>query len=144
MSLRRPLPDRELEPLQRFFPDVKRHDFQKLENGNFCVQISFITTGKFACGYFDVLIEYPYNYPISAPKVWVQKPQIPEKTPHVYEWDKEGHALICYLRPKKDWHLSYTSYETAQMVEVWLKTYCRWIKTGSWDFPEAGFWDHLL
>jgi hypothetical protein len=52
--------------------------------------------------------------------------------------------LICYLRPKKDWHFSYSSYEAAQMIETWLTAYCRWTKTNNWDFPEAGFWDHLI
>ena len=66
LSLRQRISDRELKPLQKLFPSVKEQDFQQLANGNYCVQISFITTGKYACGYFDVLIEYPYNYPINA------------------------------------------------------------------------------
>lgn len=144
MLLRQTIPEREIDPLRRVFPNIRRKDFRKLKNGNYCVQISFITTGKFACGYFDVLIEYPYNYPISAPMAWVQKPKIPHQTPHVYRWDEEGHALICYLRPKKDWHPSYTSFEAAKMIENWLTTYCRWTKTQNWDFPEAGFWDHFF
>ncbi len=145
MSLRKiNIKDRELLPLQKVFPDINENNFRKLKNGNHCIQVSFITTGKYACGMFDILIEYPHNYPISAPKVWIQKPIIPRKTPHIYERDKHGHALICYLRPKKDWHHSYSSYETAMMVETWLTSYCKWKKTGKWDFPEAGFWDHMI
>lgn len=144
MSLRQTIPERELTPIQKIFPDVRKRDFRKLENGNYSLQVSFITTGKFACGYFEVLIEFPYNYPISAPKAWIQKPELSKKTPHVYERDEEGHALICYLRPKKDWDFTYTSYEAAKMIETWLATYCRWQKTGKWDFPEAKFWDHIF
>lgn len=143
MSVRQSIPERELSPLKKIFPDLRRKDFRKLPNGNYCVQIGFITTGKYACGYFDVLLEYPFNYPVGAIKAWVQKPEIPRQTPHVYEWDEENHAQICYLRPKKDWHLMMTSYEAAKMIETWLSTFCRWTKTGIWDFPEAGIWDHL-
>jgi hypothetical protein len=144
MSLRYSIPEREIIPIQKIFPGVRKRDFRKLKNGNYSVQVSFITTGKYACGHFDVLIEYPYNYPITAPKAWIQKPKILRKTSHVYEWDEEGHALICYLRPKKDWDFTYTSYEAAKLIETWLITYCRWLKTGNWDYPVAGFWDHLF
>ncbi|MHA1971909.1 MAG: hypothetical protein ACTSW1_02880 [Candidatus Hodarchaeales archaeon] len=144
MLMRQTIPERELEPLKRLFPTLTKKNFKKLQNGNYCVEVSFITTGKYACGYFDVLIEYPYNYPMSAPKVWVQKPKIPQKTPHIYEWDKDGHALICYLRPKKDWHFKYTSYEASKLIEIWLSTYCIWKKTGKWNWEEAGFLDHLF
>lgn len=145
MSLRKiDIPVRELKQLQKLFPKISERDFYRLRNGNHCLQISFITTGKYACGFFDILIEYPHNYPMSAPKVWIQKPTIKRKTPHVYEWDNEGHALICYLRPKKDWHYSYSSYEVAMMIETWLTAYCKWKKTGNWSFSEAGIWDHII
>jgi hypothetical protein len=52
--------------------------------------------------------------------------------------------LICYLRPKKDWHYRYSSYETAMMIETWLTAYCKWMKTGNWSFSEAGIWDHMI
>ncbi|MHA2226879.1 MAG: hypothetical protein ACXAC8_16820 [Candidatus Hodarchaeales archaeon] len=136
--------DREIGNLKRVFPDLSRKDFSTLKNGNYCVQVSYITTGKFACGLFEVLIEFPYNYPVGAPLAWVQKPRIPKNTPHIYKWDKIGHANICYLRPKKDWHYSLSSYEAAVMIESWLTTYCHWKKTGQWDWPEAGIFDHLF
>ncbi|MFX0052764.1 MAG: hypothetical protein ACFE8U_15910 [Candidatus Hermodarchaeota archaeon] len=136
--------DRELGNLKKVFPDLRRKDFHILKNGNYCVQVSYITKGKYACGKFDILIEFPYNYPVGAPHAWIQKPKIPKETPHVYSYDKYGHADICYLRPKKDWHYSYTSYETSAMIEIWLATYCHWTKTGIWDWPEAGFLDHLF
>ncbi|PWI47378.1 hypothetical protein CEE45_11795 [Candidatus Heimdallarchaeota archaeon B3_Heim] len=144
MSLRGNLVDRELEKLKKIFPDLQRKDFLQLKNKNKCVQLSFITTGKYACGHFDILIEFPYNYPVGSPKVWVQKPKILKNTPHVYGWDEDGHASICYLRPKKDWRLNFSSYETALLVEIWLRTYCRWTKTNVWDWPEAGVIDHIF
>ncbi len=136
--------DREISNLKKMFLDIQRKDFRILPNGNFCVQISYITKGKYACGTFDILIEYPYNYPVGAPRAWITNPPIPKTTPHVYDYDEFGHAHICYLRPKKDWHYSYSSFEAAAMIESWLSTYCRWSKSGMWDWPEAGFFDHLF
>lgn len=144
MLMRKSLPEREIPHITKLFPTIKKKDFRKLPNGNYCLQVSFNTTGKYACGFFDVLIEYPYNYPIAGPKAWIQRPDISRKTPHVYEWDKENHANICYNRPKKDWHFSYSSYEACLMIESWITTYCRWIKTQIWDWPEAGMLDHLF
>ncbi len=142
----RKLIERERPKLQKIFPDISRKDFRILENGNSCVQVSYLTSGKYACGKFDVLIEFPYNYPVGAPRAWITKPTIAhtKKTPHVYKYDEYGHAHICYLRPKKDWHYSYSSYEAASMIETWLSTYCHWTKTGVWDWPEAGFLDHIF
>jgi hypothetical protein len=136
--------NREMSKLKKIFPDIRRKDFRILPNGNFCVQISYITKGKYACGTFDVLIEYPYNFPVGYPHAWITKPVIPKNTPHIFNYDELGHAHICYLRPKKDWHYSYSSYEAAVMIETWLSTYCRWSKSGLWDWPEAGFFDHLF
>jgi hypothetical protein len=130
--------------LKKLFPDLRKADFSVLENGNKCVQVSFLTTGKYACGKFDVLIEFPYNYPVGTPLAWIQNPTIPKNTPHVYGWDEDDHASICYLRPKKDWQLNYTSYEAALLIEGWLSTYCYWLKTGVWDWPEAGILDHIF
>ena len=144
MSLRGKLIDREMVKLRQLFPELGKRDFFILENGNKCVQVRFITTGKFACGQFDVLMEFPYNYPVGAPRAWIQRPSIPKNTPHVYGWDEEGHASICFLRPKKDWQLNYTSYEAALLIEGWLSTYCRWTKTSIWDWPAAGIIDHLF
>ena len=144
MSLRGKLVDREIVKLKKLFPDIRKNDFSVLENGNKCVQVSFLTTGKYACGKFDVLIEFPYNYPVGTPLAWIQKPAIPRNTPHVYGWDEDDHASICYLRPKKDWQLNYTSYEAALLIESWLSTYCYWLKTNEWDWPEAGILDHIL
>jgi hypothetical protein len=145
--LRGNLIDRELKNLREIFPDIRRKDFYKLDNGNYCVQLSYITSGKFACSppRFDILIEFPYNYPHNAPKAWIQKPKIKETDPpHVYGYDEFGHAHICYLRPKKDWHFRLSSADAAILVEIWIATYCRWIKTGQWDWKEAGFLDHWL
>ncbi len=144
MSLRGNLIDRELAKIKQIFPEIRRKDFRTLPNGNKCVQVSYVTFGKYACGVFDVLIEFPYNYPVGAPHAWIQKPRLSKKTPHVFKRDEEGHADICYLRPKKDWNLSFSSYEAAILIESWLSTYCRWTKTGVWDWPEAGFFDHVL
>ena len=138
--------EREKPHLQKIFPDISRRDFSTLKNGNYCVRVSYVTTGKYACGIFEVLIEYPYNYPVGAPRAWIIKPTIDhtKKTPHVYEYDEYGHAHICYLRPKKDWHYSYSSFEAVSMIETWLSAYCHWTKTKKWNWPEAGFFDHLF
>lgn len=136
--------DVESRNLQQMFPDLKRRDFRRLKNGNWCVNVRFATKGKFACGVFDVLLEFPASYPSVPPMAWVQKPLIPKKTPHVYKHDNLNHANICYLRPKKDWHFHYTSFEASTIIETWIVAYCKWKLTGNWDWPEAGFFDHLI
>ncbi len=127
----------ELRQLQGVFPDITMADFFELENGNTCVLVAYRTTGRYACGRFKVLIEFPYNYPNSAPFAWVQKPRIKSRVKHVYERDSYGHTKICYLRPKKDWHYSYTSYDAAMMIQTWIYAYCHWLKTGIWDWEQA-------
>jgi len=136
--------DREIGNLKKIFPDIRKKNFIILQNKNYGVEVSYLTSGKYACGLFYVMIEFPYNYPVGSPKAWITKPTIPKKTPHVFSYDEYGHAHICYLRPKKDWHYSFSSYEAATMIETWLSAYCRWSKTGVWDYPEAGFFDHLF
>ncbi len=129
--------EQELHELKGVFPGLTRNDFYRLENGNICANVKFVTTGEFACGTFTVLIEFPQNYPTAPPRAWVTQPKISSRTHHVYRRDEYGHTEICYLRPYVDWHFSYTSYDAAIMIQTWIWSYCRWRKTGIWHWEEA-------
>lgn len=129
--------EQELHELQGVFPALSRKDFYRLENGNICVRVKFATTGLYACGTFHVLIEFPHHYPTAPPHAWITQPKISTKTHHVHRRDKYEHTEICYLRPQKDWHFSYTAYDAAIMIQTWIWAYCRWRKTGDWDWREA-------
>lgn len=129
--------ERELHELKGVFPKLSRKDFYRLDNGNICVQVKFATTGPYSLGVFDVLIEFPHSYPNSPPRAWIQKPKIHPKTHHVHRRDEYGHTEICYLRPRKDWHFTYTAYDAAIMIQTWIWAYCKWRKTGDWDWREA-------
>jgi ubiquitin-protein ligase len=137
LKLRTRTVEQELHELQGVFPSLTRDDFFYLENGNICVQVKYVTTGPYACGRFHVLIEFPHTYPTAPPRAWVIEPKLSYKTHHVHKTDKYGHTEICYLRPQKDWHYSYTAYDAAIMIQTWIWAYCRWRKTGSWDWREA-------
>ena len=129
--------EQELHELQGVFPGLTRDEFYRLENGNICVKVKYITTGRFACGTFHVIIEFPHNYPTAPPRAWVTKPRLSVKTHHVYGTDEYGHTEICYLRPQKDWHFSYTAYDAALMIQTWIWAYCRFRKVGIWAWEEA-------
>jgi len=129
--------EQELHELQGVFPGLTRDDFYRLENGTTCVKVKYVTTGSFACGTFHVLIEFPHNYPTAPPRAWITKPRIAAKTHHVYGTDEYGHTEICYLRPQKDWHFSFTAYDAALMIQTWIWAYCRWRKVGVWAWEEA-------
>lgn len=128
---------KELHELKGVFPDLTRDDFYRLENENICVQVKYATTGKYALGSFDVLIEFPHNYPSAPPHAWITKPKIHPKTHHIHRRDELNHTEICYLRPNKDWHYRMTAYDAAMMIQTWIWAYCRWRKTGKWDWREA-------
>ena len=137
LSLRTRTVEQELHELQGVFPSLSRKDFYRLENGNICVRVKYVTTGPYACGIFHVLIEFPHNYPSAPPHAWVTQPKLSVKTHHVHRIDEYGHTEICYLRPQKDWHFLYTAYDAAIMIQTWIWAYCRWCKTGKWDWREA-------
>ena len=129
--------EKELHELQGVFPSLSNKDFYRLENGNICVRVKYVTTGTYACGMFYVLIEFPHNYPTAPPHAWVTKPKISIKAHHIHRRDKYDHTEICYLRPQKDWHFTFTAYDAAIMIQTWIWAYCRWRKTGTWDWKEA-------
>ena len=129
--------EKELHELQGVFPSLTKKDFFYLENGNICVRVKYVTAGPYSCGTFAVLIEFPHNYPTAPPHAWVTEPEISGRTHHIHRRDKYGHTEICYLRPQKDWHFSYTAYDAAIMIQTWIWAYCRWLKTGKWDWKEA-------
>jgi len=129
--------EKELHELKGVFPSITRDDFYRLTNGNIGVLVKYLTTGPYARGTFHVLIEFPHNYPNAPPHAWVIKPKIHPKTHHVYRKDEYGQTEICYLRPQKDWHYSFTAYDAAIMIQTWIWAYCRWRKIGIWDWKEA-------
>ena len=129
--------DFELHQLKGVFTGLNRKDFYELENGNICVKVQYETTGEYALGTFKVIIEFPFNYPHHYPHAWVTKPKISKRTHHVHRWDEYGHAEICYLRPMKDWHYTYTAYDAAILIQTWIWAYCRWRKVGVWAWDEA-------
>lgn len=129
----------ELHELMGVFPALTRDDFFYLDNGNIGVKVIYDTTGKYSLGKIHVIIEFPQNYPSAPPHVWIISPKVHPETHHVHKRDKYGHTEICYLRPHKDWHYSYTSYDAAIMVQTWIYAYCKWMKTRrkKWDWKEA-------
>ncbi len=68
--MRRTVED-ELHELKGVFPGLTRKDFYRLENDNVCVKVIYKTTGKYACGTFVVLMEFPHNYPSAPPHAWI-------------------------------------------------------------------------
>ncbi|PWI47377.1 hypothetical protein CEE45_11790 [Candidatus Heimdallarchaeota archaeon B3_Heim] len=129
--------ENELHELKGVFPGLTRKDFYYLNNGNIAVQVKYSTTGQYAHGTFTVLIEFPHNYPNAPPRAWIVVPKISSRAHHVYGRDEYGHTEICYLRPQKDWHFTFTAYDAAIMIQTWIWAYCRWIKVGIWDWKEA-------
>ncbi len=129
--------ENELHELRGVFPGLTRKAFYYLDNGNIAVQVKYSTTGQYAHGTFTVLIEFPHNYPNSPPRAWIMEPTISSRTHHIYGTDEYGHTEICYLRPQKDWHFTFTSYDAAILIQTWIWAYCRWRKVGIWDWKEA-------
>jgi ubiquitin-protein ligase len=136
MNIRRTVED-ELHELRGVFPTLSRKDFYRLDNGNICVKVKYKTTGPYSLGTFNVLIEFPHNYPSAPPHAWITEPKISKKVHHVHRTDEYGHTEICYLRPLKDWHYTHTAYDAAIMIQTWVWAYCKWRKTGIWDWEEV-------
>jgi ubiquitin-protein ligase len=125
----------QLHELQGVFPEATRDDFYELDNGNIAVAVKYHTE-DYTKPNFDVLIEFPQNFPQGPPEVWVIEPEIKEGTGHVWGRDQHGHAKICYIKPDK-WSPNYTVYDTALMAKTWFYAYCNWLDSGDWDWEEA-------
>lgn len=133
----------EIAELRGQFPNVDRSDFYELDNGNIGVIVNIDTTGSYSKGLFEVMIEYPPGYPNSPPKAWVMSPEVDGGCGHIYNFDENGHANICFTGDR-NWSPEYTSYDAAAMVKSWIFGYCKWEQTGEWGWNEAGFIDYLL
>lgn len=133
----------EVYELRGVFPHITRRDFYELDNGNTGVVVEYDTSGEFSRGTFEVLIEYTEGYPDTKPNAWVMEPNVDGSCGHIYNFDQNGHANICYMG-NRNWDPSYTSYDVAVMVKSWIFAYCRWEKTDNWGWNEAGLIDYLL
>jgi ubiquitin-protein ligase len=133
---------KEIEELRGHFPDVSRSDFYELDNGNIGVVLQISTSGQYALGTFEVVLEFPLGYPDIPPNAWVNNPDLDESCGHVY-YTENGQGKICFTADK-EWDPRYTSYDAVAMIKSWIFGYCKWEHTGEWGWDEAGFLDYLL
>jgi len=128
----------EADQLKGVFPSVEQEDFINLRNGNMGINLIYKTEGPFASGDFKIQMEFLNDYPYSAPKAYVLYPKLPSNTIHVYpdEFTSIAQQRICYHEPN-DWKYSYTSYDTAIMIQTWVYAYCSWLHTGRWDWDQS-------
>lgn len=127
--------DDELWELKGVFKDATRSDFYELNNGNIAAYVTY-SPNDFSVPDFDVLIEYPYDYPNSPPNAWITEPEIETGTGHVWTRDEDGSPKICYIKPDR-WSPDYTTYDAAIMIQTWIWAYCNWLESGNWDWEEA-------
>lgn len=121
------------EELRGVIRGVKADDFEILQNGNSCIELTYNPSGY--PNRFDVLFEYTPSFPDMPPKAWVQSPEIHPDTEHVWGRDEYGDVMICYIDPA-DWTPNLTSYDAAAMVKTWVFAYCNWREHGEWTWDE--------
>ena len=127
--------DEEVHELRGVFPDISRSDFYRLNNDSIGAEVTYETEDYFTDD-FDVLIEFDYGYPDSAPNAWIQHPDIDNGCPHDYGEDEYGNTRACYVHYNQ-WKPWYTSFDASVMIKTWVYAYCNWKKTGNWDWEEA-------
>ena len=122
--------DVEFEVLQikKIFPDANTEDFFILPSGNRGIRLVFQTNGNDYNDEFEVLIEFLYDYPNSAPSVLIIRPNI-SNTPHTL-YNKQ----MCYVNTRIDWNTSFTAYDVLIMIQTWIYAYCKWRSSGVWDW----------
>lgn len=135
--------DSEVEELSGILTNVGRDDFYELDNGNIGAILVYDTSGQYSKGTFEVLLEYPPGFPDTKPNAWVMEPEVDRACGHVYRYDENGHAQICFTGDR-NWSPNYTGYDAAAMIKSWIFGYCKWESTGEWGWNEAGFLDYLL
>ena len=79
---------------------------------------------------YGVLVVYPSNYPVDAPRVYVEGISGIESTPHMFS---DGSLCLFYPNDPRQWNPQQSTAVVAiSWTAAWLHAYEVWKRTGRW------------
>jgi len=115
----------EINALQNLFPTISVSEFYHVETGTIGVKLRYeLSFGDIDA--VDVLLEYPYDYPVIPPRMWVTNPEIDPESGMVIEYDHRNDARADYIDVNQ-WDSSMNGFHAAAMMKEWVAEYCHWV-----------------